>query len=1353
MRGGWDEATEGNKKQKRQKNNIYNEREKKDNDSLTTTLPAYVFGIIPTKNYNNLGFETARFNPAFLINNASYHECVGKYEALLKAGVAKDALTLIHLEGDISYNRPFVLLYDSGSTRNLISETCLATLREISDRTGTDLQVQPTTRIDLQGVFGGTAYSDTKVTIAFEVGSQHPLSGPVDFCVITSQSPLLTDFIVSSHTTVDFLKTLGSRTDPSIHLMIGDNDPQRTLIYASSFAPSDARDPLDDLDEDSLDARLQPAAAPIITTTTDAQENYDILQPALRRLKALTCMQLGPDGGFTNVQPYGDVTFDEQAAARLKHVRYGHAPRNQVRSTALETLERLISANVIKRVFSSSCGSSPMRMIPKPNDPTSLRMISDFRHLNDVVINKASLGMHTYLNFIDVMTGANVFVVFDLVEAFHQSPIAEHVAKKLVFNYADQLYQFLRAPQGFCLSSSILKSHLDFIFEGLIARPKSGLLIYADDLFAYAQSVQDMKDLLEEIATRCEFHNVKLKAGKIQEPSNKVLWNSLEVSKDGVRMQIRNESQPFPDLPTNASELTTQLGVANYHSAYVPELAYKRAPLQKILHDSMARVHGSSRKRDLQRIKLEPTEELKEGHHAMWTAIANRPRIYHLREHDVRVVISDASQIGWAFTTFRCALTVWEQFKSGEADFQTLPLDLMLCQSGRFSASEFNWDIGRKEFYAVVEGLRSSPFFGWDDQPINIFVDNKDIYHWFKPTTSSSLSPQNITWALRWLQYIHSTPFNVWHNPGQSVTHFLADMLSRDPPMTVREANIGAATSTDLQAASPVMSVIDTIVSNNDHNALGLSEATALDFSTSLLESAAPESKRDSGLFHKERGIWRETASSRILAPAKARRPLMVLAHSRDSGHRGVYSTTTVLKRHFVWDTLDTDVSAFIAHCIHCQMSRDGPSEHVPYGMVKQGTHFNDVLHLDHAAMPASSDGETDVLVLVDDYSKLTMLIAVKSVSADATFDAIRSRWIPIFGAPKTFVTDNGPAFRSAFFLSQCRLLGTKIHRTLPNVPQTHGTVERLIRDARAVIEKLRLEHRLPHGQWPLILPGVMSALNHMPVQRLGGHSPVEMLCGRAVDPISRLRSSIDPDQPFSHDVSTSITDLSEAVAVIHQHAEEARLRRKQRQDAAQAKRAGTDVPSVFAPGIFVLVASATPSPGLSRRPTWSTLGQIVARINAWTYTYRNVLNPTRLHTSHVMFLRFFEEADFIMPPQLRNAFEHASDTHRPFDEFLDLRKVHNTFQVETAWSDGDITWENVGPMVQDAPTAFRDFLRRRRETEPKDKIVAGILAKYRHIDLGRGGNVAPVTDGYSAPSANGAPRRPNGRLLPPKED
>jgi hypothetical protein len=1174
-------------------------------------------------------------------------------------------------------------------------------------------------------------------------------------------------------------KTLGSITDSSVHLSINDAGLQPTLIYSSAFAPSDARDPLDDLDRDSLDASVTPAPKRAITTIVAETANYDCLQPALQRLEALTCARLGPDGGFTNVESYDDVYFDETAVSGLKHVSYGHAPRNQERNTALETLERLIEADVIKRVYSSSCGSSPMRMIAKPNDPTSLRMIVDFRLLNRHVVNPASMGMHTYLNFIDVIMGSSVFVVFDLVEAFHQAPISERVAKKLVFNYAGQLFQFRRSPQGFCLSGTILKAHLDYIFEGLIARPHAGILIYADDLFAYARDVAAMQSLLEEIATRCERHNVRLKTGKIQPPSDKVLWNSLEVSKHGVRTQIRNESQVFPSLPINSSELTTQLGVANFYSAYVPELAYKKAPLQSILHDAMLQVGGSSRKRDLRRVKLEETPEFASAHAALWTAINNRPRVYHLREHDVRIVISDASGIGWAFTTFRCALSVWEPFKRGEVDFQTLPLDLMICQSGRFSASELAWDIGRKEFYAVVEGLRSSPFFGWDDQAINIFVDNKDIFHWFKPTTSSSLSPQNVTWALRWLQYVHSTPFNVWHNPGASVTHFLADMLSRDPPTAEAPIQDDATTAsalriqddvTDtstiqvqdnvaktaaLQVASHVMQIAEDR-SSDDHNALGLSEANALDFSKSLLESETPESTRDSGLFHSENGIWRETASSRILVPSQARRPLIVLAHSRDAGHRGVYSTTTVLKRHFVWDTLDTDVSAFVAHCIHCQMSRDGPSEHVPYGTVTQGASFNDVLHLDHASMFPSADGFTDVLVLVDDYTKLTMLVAVSSTTAEATFEAIRSRWFPIFGAPKTFVSDNGPAFRSAFFKTQCLELGTTVHLTMPNVPQTHGTVERLIRDLRAIIEKLRLEHRLKHGEWPIILPGVMSALNHMPVQRLGGHSPVEMLCGKAVDPISRLRSTIDPAQPFSPDVAAAITDLSAALAVIHRHAEEARLRRKQRQDAAQTERSGTDVPIVFAPGTFVLVAAASQHAGLSRRPTWSTLGQIVAKVNPWTYTYRNVISPNRLHTSHIMFLRYFEPADFIMPQQLRDAFQHASDAHRPFDEFRDLRQVQGTFQVETAWSDGDITWENVSAMVQDAPTAFRDFLRRRREIDPKDRLVAAILAKYRHIDLGREGSVAfrtPLRLRLPAPNATsalGAPRRQTGRLLPP---
>ena len=65
------------------------------------------------------------------------------------------------------------------------------------------------------------------------------------------------------------------------------------------------------------------------------------------------------------------------------------------------------------------------------------------------------------------------------------------------------------------------------------------------------------------------------------------------------------------------------------------------------------------------------------------------------------------------------------------------------------------------------------------------------------------------------------------------------------------------------------------------------------------------------------------------------------------------------------------------------------------------------------------------------------------------TFAALNTHWLSVFGPPDIIVSDRGPAFASAFATELAALLGSNHHLTVPNVPQTHGSVERAARKLR----------------------------------------------------------------------------------------------------------------------------------------------------------------------------------------------------------------------------------------------------------------------------------------------------------------
>jgi len=97
-------------------------------------------------------------------------------------------------------------------------------------------------------------------------------------------------------------------------------------------------------------------------------------------------------------------------------------------------------------------------------------------------------------------------------------------------------------------------------------------------------------------------------------------------------------------------------------------------------------------------------------------------------------------------------------------------------------------------------------------------------------------------------------------------------------------------------------------------------------------------------------------------------------------------------------------------------------------------------LHLDYAQFE-----DTQILIIVDSYSKWIEAIPTASTTSAARIDILREVFAQ-FGLPTTIVTDNGPQFQSAEFLSFAMNNGIQLKFTAPYHPNSNGQAERYVR-------------------------------------------------------------------------------------------------------------------------------------------------------------------------------------------------------------------------------------------------------------------------------------------------------------------
>ncbi|KAG3162715.1 hypothetical protein PC128_g20533 [Phytophthora cactorum] len=90
--------------------------------------------------------------------------------------------------------------------------------------------------------------------------------------------------------------------------------------------------------------------------------------------------------------------------------------------------------------------------------------------------------------------------------------------------------------------------------------------------------------------------------------------------------------------------------------------------------------------------------------------------------------------------------------------------------------------------------------------------------------------------------------------------------------------------------------------------------------------------------------------------------------------------------------------------------------------------------------LPADGHGNTGILVFVCRLSKMVHLAAVcDTVPGEQGVKLFLDGVIRHYGLLETFVTDRDPRFTAAFWQTLFRLLGTRLHMSTADHPQTDG--------------------------------------------------------------------------------------------------------------------------------------------------------------------------------------------------------------------------------------------------------------------------------------------------------------------------
>ena len=164
-----------------------------------------------------------------------------------------------------------------------------------------------------------------------------------------------------------------------------------------------------------------------------------------------------------------------------------------------------------------------------------------------------------------------------------------------------------------------------------------------------------------------------------------------------------------------------------------------------------------------------------------------------------------------------------------------------------------------------------------------------------------------------------------------------------------------------------------------------------------------------------------------------------------------------------------------INSCDLCKRYKDSHTKKQPYGSI-QGTYPFDIVSLDITGpLRLTSCGNSYILGIVDNFSKMSVICALRNVTCKTILDALKREWIPYFGYPQHLHTDRGTQFIHSEFQHFCTS-NNIIHTSSPAYAHfSNGIVERLFKTIKPLIAIKSEEENV---SWDKVLKNVQTAIN-----------------------------------------------------------------------------------------------------------------------------------------------------------------------------------------------------------------------------------------------------------------------------------
>lgn len=540
----------------------------------------------------------------------------------------------------------------------------------------------------------------------------------------------------------------------------------------------------------------------------------------------------------------------------------------------------------------------------------------------------------------------------DLTKAFLQIPLDPASRKYTAFSVLG------RGLFQFCrLPFGLVNSPatLARLMDGVLGfgELEPNVFVYLDDIVVVSETFEAHLSLLSEVARRLKLANLSININKSKFCVSELPYLGYILTPEGLRPNPeRIEAILNYERPNSLRSLRRFLGMANYYRRFIPHFSEMSAALTDLLKKKPKSLIWNP--------KAE-TSFLKLKESLIAAPVLANPNF------DLPFQIQcDASDTAIA------AILTQEHF-DGERVVAYFSQKLSPAQQA-YAASE-------KEGLAVLSAIEKfRPYI--EGTHFIVVTDASALTHIMKGKwrTSSRLS--------RWSIELQGYDLEIRHRRGKD--NVIPDALSRSLEISLLEEDGDAWYS---------MMYNKVLASPDEHIDFKIEEGKLFKFipaQTEVLDY---------------RFEWK------LCVPERMREDILRKEHD-ESLHVGYEKLLEKLRARYFWPKLAFSARKYIEKCRICKECKPtNTSQHPTMGTARLATKPFQILAIDFIqSLPRSKTGNMHLLVLLDLFSKWTVLVPVKKICASLVVKILEEQWFRRYSVPEILISDNATSFHSNEF-------------------------------------------------------------------------------------------------------------------------------------------------------------------------------------------------------------------------------------------------------------------------------------------------------------------------------------------------